>query len=414
MELCPQQLVDMAIEVPNFTGISPGGARPWWRRLLGGEYLGLCLLVAVTLALHFAIINSPPEPLFDEIHYVPDARSIIAGNGTLRPEHPPLAKLFIVSGMRLFGDNPLGWRFFSVIFGTISLILFYFICRRLAMSPRASLLATFLLALDDMTFVQASVAMLDVYSLTFMLAAFLLYLKGGYIASGVSVALSALAKLFGVLAFIAIGLHWVFTGRPRPQWFLASLVLSGVFFFLFMIMFDFFVWGKVLNPLNQVSYMLSAGSSLTFHTVTHEAASRPWTWVLYPLIMAYWYVPHYMVAISFTIWALLIPAAVYMFFKARRGDNASIFGLAWFAGTYLVWIPLSFITDRISFLYYFYPTVGAICVGLGLGLSQLMDFIKSSPLPRRRRLGGLVPTYLALHVVVFLILAPLTSWVRFF
>jgi len=42
--------------------------------------------------------------MFDEQHYVPDARSILAGNGTQRLEHPPLAKLFIAAGIAIFGD----------------------------------------------------------------------------------------------------------------------------------------------------------------------------------------------------------------------------------------------------------------------------------------------------------------------
>ena len=35
--------------------------------------------------------------------------------------------------MLIFGDNPLGWRFFSVILGAISIVLFYLICRNLSM-----------------------------------------------------------------------------------------------------------------------------------------------------------------------------------------------------------------------------------------------------------------------------------------
>ena len=147
-------------------------------RLGKWEYIWLCLLVLAILAMHFSVITQPAEPIFDEQHYVPDAISILQGDGTLRPEHPSLGKLFIVLGISLFGDNPLGWRFFSILFGTICIVLFYLVCRQLAMSQRASLLATFLLALDNLSFVQASVAMLDVYSLAFMLGCFYLYLKG--------------------------------------------------------------------------------------------------------------------------------------------------------------------------------------------------------------------------------------------
>ena len=87
-------------------------ARPkqWLHWLLRWQYLGLCLLVLITLILHFSIIMQPNELVFDEQYYVADAKSIIEGEGTLRPEHPPLGKLFVVSGIRLFGDRRLSPR----------------------------------------------------------------------------------------------------------------------------------------------------------------------------------------------------------------------------------------------------------------------------------------------------------------
>ncbi|MFC2060179.1 glycosyltransferase family 39 protein [Chloroflexota bacterium] len=373
------------------------------------QHLGLCLLVLITLTLHFSIVMQPDELVFDEHHYVTDARSIIAGEGTLNPEHPPLGKLSIVSGILLFGDNPLGWRFFSVLFGTIGIVLFYFICCRLGMPGEASLLATFLFALENLNFVHASVAMLDVSSVTLMLCAFLLYLHGGYLKSGICVGLSALAKLTGVLAFPAIFFHWLLTGRRQRQRFLLSVLVALVSFFLLMLLLDFVVSGQLLSPIYRIRDMLTAGGSLTFASAFQETASRPWEWLLSPEIMFCWYDPQYVVAISFTIWALIIPAVLYMLFRAIRGNGASLFGLSWFAGTYLSWIFISLITDRVSFLYYFYPTVGAICIGLGLGLSQLLKLWQGK---RRSKLGWtallFVSGYLALHVAVFGILSPVS------
>ena len=94
-------------------------------RLGKWEYIWLCLLVLVVLVMHFSIITQPAEPIFDEQHYVTDARSILQGHGTLHPEHPPLGKLLIAFGIVIFGDNPFGWRFFSSVFGTIGIVVFY-------------------------------------------------------------------------------------------------------------------------------------------------------------------------------------------------------------------------------------------------------------------------------------------------
>ena len=395
MELPRQYLVDMEI------------AKQLLSRLGKWEYLGLCLLVLVILAMHFSIIMQPDEVVFDEKYYVDDARSILQGDETLRPEHPPLGKLFIVFGMFLFGDNPLGWRFFSVLFGAIGIVLFYLVCRHLAMPKEASLLATFLLALDNLSFVQASVAMLDVYSLTFMLASFWLYLRGRYLFSGLSVGLSALAKLSGVLALPAILLHWLLTKRAHPARFVASILVAYASFLLLMPLFDFVIFRQLLNPIHRLYTILSLSGSLTFTTAAHVSASRPWDWVLRPEIMAYWYEPQYIGAISFTIWALIIPSVLYMGFRAAKGNTAGLFGISWFASTYLLWIPVSIITNRISFIYYFYHTVGAICIGLGLGLSQLLTIWKTRKGGKLRWVAMLaVLCYLLLHVSVFVILSP--------
>lgn len=384
------------------------------RRILSGiyrwEYFWLCLLVEVTLILHIVVIANPPQLILDEMHYVTEAQNIIAEHETLRLEHPPLAKLFIVTGIKLFGDNPWGWRFFSVVFGTATIVLFYFLCRRLNLSRNSASLATFLLALENMTFVQASVAMLDVYCLTFMMASFLLYTSRRYAASGVAVGLSALAKLNGVLAAPAMFIHWLFRRPGRSWWFALTVVLAPVAFVGLMPLFDLAIvqnFSALVDPISRIKTMLSLSSSLTFATVTHPGLSRPWEWLIYYKPMGYWYNPHYIAAISPTIWALVIPTFAYMVYKAVKGNDVGLFGVGWFASTYLVWIPLSLITDRVSYIYYFYPTIGAVCLGLGLGLSQLLDFYqKRRPGKLKRTILALVIFYLVAHLACFVGLSP--------
>ena len=313
-----------------------------WQRILHWEYLGLLIIVAVTLAFHFVAIERPPTIVWDEIWYVGDARSIISGTGDLRPEHPPLAKLFIVAGdyifngftapekdtgaktrqvigsdsandtvidvsdasefsvgttiridaeqmdiksidtalnqitvkrgaggttvashaeqqtIYVFDDNAFGWRFFSVIFGAIGIVLFYFICRKLKFSWKATMLATFLFATDDMTFLHSGLALLDVYMVTFMLAAVLLYLDERYLLSGIFIALSAECKLAGGLIIIAIFLHWVIYRRDKWKWFAGSLVVAAFSFVFFLVFFDFFIKGNFENPLTRINALLRA------------------------------------------------------------------------------------------------------------------------------------------------------------
>jgi len=85
----------------------------------------------------------------------------------------------------VFTDNAFDWRFFSIIIGTMGIIVFYFICRKLGFAVNTATIATFLFALDDMVFVHSGLALIDIYMLTFMLAAVLFYLDERYILSGI-------------------------------------------------------------------------------------------------------------------------------------------------------------------------------------------------------------------------------------
>jgi predicted membrane-bound dolichyl-phosphate-mannose-protein mannosyltransferase len=358
----------------------------------------------------------PNEPLFDEQYYVTDARHILQGEGTWHIEHPPLGKLFIAFGMFLLGDNPFGWRFFSVLFGAICIIIFYLICRQLTMSKKSSFLATFILSLENLSFIQASVAMLDVYSVAFMLGSFWLYLRGRYLISGLSIGLSALAKLSGALALPVILLHWFLSKRVRPMKFLSSMLLAPVSFLVMMPLLELIIWRNAswhpsFNPIVQTGTMLRISSLSTFAQHPSEMLSRPWDWIIHPEILTYWIDPHYIGMISPSIWALIIPVVLYITFRAIKGSSIAVFSISWFTSTYLIWIPASLITDRISYIFYFYPTIGAICIGLALGLSQLSEIGRTEQTNRFKKIARLaIPVYLLLHLAAFVILTPVPYW----
>jgi predicted membrane-bound dolichyl-phosphate-mannose-protein mannosyltransferase len=349
-------------------------AKRLFSRFWKWEYAWLALIVLGTLVLHFIVVARPAEPLFDEQHYVPDARNIIDVHRTARTEHPPLAKLLMVSGILIFGDNPYGWRIPSIIFGTLGLIFFFLLCRRLDMSRRAANLGTFILATENLYFVHSGIAMLDIFVVSFMLFAFWLYARRSYPVSAVGIALSTLAKFTGVFAMITICIHWLIGRRDKPIQFVASLILAGLSFMLLLAAFDAAIYLRLIDFVTSLRYGLAQTASLTFVTAKHVSMSRPWEWVLNLEIMPYWYGTHYLGLVSFTVWALIIPAVAYMTFRAFKRDRAGLFGVAWFIGTYLVWIPLSLATNRISFIYYFLPTVPAICLGLGMAFDWLIGF----------------------------------------
>jgi dolichyl-phosphate-mannose--protein O-mannosyl transferase len=157
--------------------------------------------------------------------------------------------------------------------------------------------------------------------------------------------------------------------------------------------------------------MLSLTGSLTFANVSHPFAIPPWQWILSYKPMAYWYTPHYYGAISFTIWAFTIPTFIYMIWRAIKKSNAALFGVAWYTSIYLFWIPATIITDRVTYPFYYYPAIGATCLGLGMALNQALDYFHNGRITwLRRTLLVLFIVFLVAHLVSFIVLSPVVPY----
>lgn len=127
--------------------------------------LGFALLVGANLAI-------PTAPYFDEIHYLPAARELLAMGAFTNREHPMLGKELLAIGIAVFGDNSLGWRFPSLVAGTIAL---YAAMRALwfaTLSRFATIAYGLLLASGFFLFVHARIAMLDGFMIAFLCLAY--------------------------------------------------------------------------------------------------------------------------------------------------------------------------------------------------------------------------------------------------
>jgi dolichyl-phosphate-mannose-protein mannosyltransferase len=391
------------------------------QRFVKWEYFWLCLILIATLAMHFSVVGNIKAPILDELYYVGDypdnysdlkfgdAYNILSLHNDARPEHPPLSKLFIAAGVKLLGDNQWGWRVPSIIMSSVGILLFFFICRRLLMSRLAVNLATFFLGFENMSFMFGGVAMLDVFFVTLMLAFFCLYLYRQYILSGIFIGLSAAAKLVGVMGAPTLAIHWFFTHQKHSRWFVATIIAAPIAFVGSVALFDFIITHHIANPLIHIKDMMTLSSSLTFYNVNHPNLARPWEWVLNYRPMAFLYGPFpqpnwvggYTAAVSLAIWPLIIPLVLYMTWRAIKGSDAGLFGVAWFIGTFVLWIPLSIATNRVSFVYYFYPTMGVFCIGLGMALSELINWVAL-----KRKLIK-VPIWAGISIIILVHLATL-------
>jgi dolichyl-phosphate-mannose--protein O-mannosyl transferase len=115
-------------------------------------------------------LTIPSHLYFDEIHYVPAARKLLA----LVPanqEHPMLAKEIIAAGIALLGDNPWGWRFFSLIAGAITLLAFMRAMWFTTLSRFATIAGGLLVSSGFALYIQSRIAMLDIFMAAFLMLA---------------------------------------------------------------------------------------------------------------------------------------------------------------------------------------------------------------------------------------------------
>ena len=102
----------------------------------------------------------------------------VTSSPMLNPMHPPLAKQLIALSIRGFGDGPLGWRYPGVLFGALAIVAVYFCGLALFASQGPAVAAALLAFFNQMLFVQARIAMLDIFALTFGLFGIAAFLYG--------------------------------------------------------------------------------------------------------------------------------------------------------------------------------------------------------------------------------------------
>jgi dolichyl-phosphate-mannose--protein O-mannosyl transferase len=131
--------------------------------------------------------------VFDETYYAHDSWSLLHHgvetnglmNGNTFVVHPPLGKWMMAIGEALFDHgksvtfhgtvypaSPLSFRFMGALLGTLAILMTARIARRMFRSTALGVIAGVLLATDALEFVQSRTAMLDIYLMFWVIAAF--------------------------------------------------------------------------------------------------------------------------------------------------------------------------------------------------------------------------------------------------
>jgi len=394
---------DIVVQVPSLS--FPDRVAAWLR-----EHWQIVGLVLIFLSLQFYVLPMTQELVFDEKWWIPEAVRIVERAPLERVGYTSLGKLIIASGISIFGDNPWGWRTFSVLLGAASVVLVYLIARNLA-GKRTALLASLLLVTHNLFFALSGLGMLDTAFVAFMLLSFYLYLRHRYALSGLSLALSVLCKPAGILAVFVILGHWWLTRRKLGFRTVGLFSLTAIVsFFVLLPVTDFIAGGQWYNPLDRLMNMFML-QSLPIYSPDAEGTSHPWEWLIMPSGVLT--KTRYSLIVTPTIWLLTIPSLAYLFYRyfwTTKNRNTARFVLLWFASTYLLWIPITLISARPMYIHYFLPTVGATCIAIGYAVNRLWQ--RSERSSRRRVRWGfraLLLIYFVIHIAVFLTASPING-----
>lgn len=289
--------------------------------------------------------------------------------------------------MYLIGNNAYGWRIPSVIFGSVAVLVFYLLMKRIASYKMVPLVSTFLFSFDNLVFVHSRIATLDIFAVTFMLLGLYWYFSGHSFLSAVGMALSSLTKLTGLAGFLIIALVHTIRYATRSSkakssnelfsWFEKYVAVFAVSLVVLLTIMDW-LWVGYSGPLAAIAHvkdMLNYSANLTSQC-PNGIISCPWQWLLNQVRIGYLGVSvttgnvttntiDFAGAMNPAILYLTIPAMLYGGYSYyQKKSDLTLLMLIWFAVTYLPFYPAVIFGQRVTYLFYFLATVPAVCAAI--------------------------------------------------
>ena len=333
----------------------------------------LALLIAAFAQMLFAWrLTVPGTLVFDEIHYVPAARTLWALSGQANTEHPLLGKLLIGLGIAIFGDNPLGWRALSTVAATAVVAGVFALLWLGTHRLRTAAVGSAVVLLNFTVFVQARIAMLDGFMAAFVVwgAVCLLWAMRGraawgrWTAGAVLLGLATACKwaaaphvAFAGLAFLLLRRPGRWDGLP-PFRALAMLGLGSVAAYALTFLPTFFYASEPLTWRTLIPFQWEMYQRQAQVLPPHTYQSDWWTWPLD--LRPVWYLYEVvdgaqrgilLLGNPAVMWGGLVAVAacVWGWIRTRDVRLGTAAGL-WLASV-LVWAA---IPKSLGFFYYYY------------------------------------------------------------
>ncbi|MDE3269641.1 MAG: glycosyltransferase family 39 protein [Pseudomonadota bacterium] len=163
--------------------------------------LRLYLLFFVLSQILYQIgLTSTTMHVFDESHYI-SAAQVLLDEGRIKiTEHPPLGVQIIATGIKLFGDNPFGWRAASALFGSLLIVALMMLCFACGLRPAQVIYIATLSLCSAFIYIHARIAMLDIFMATLIVFAIAVFVT----------ALTAADKSTKILLLVLSAMLWGF------------------------------------------------------------------------------------------------------------------------------------------------------------------------------------------------------------
>jgi dolichyl-phosphate-mannose-protein mannosyltransferase len=358
----------------------------------------------IFIAAHAALLvrlSTPEKFVFDEVHYVPAARQMLLPAqppSQLNPMHPPLAKQLIALSIRSFGDNAFGWRYASTVFGALAVMAIYLCGLALFAAQGPAIAAAGIALLNQMLFVAARVAMLDVFAAGFSLLAIAAFMHSFrrqrpqllFAIAGICFGLATACKwsaaypwatALAIVGIIRMLQHWQ-TSFADPDedddWYSPELwpELPAVQIFLCLGAVPVLCYIATFVPLEGWSPIatLEAQRRIFADSATTEIAAHTYmsAWLSWPfLVRPVWFLfdrtdDQHIAAVvllgnPLVLWPGLLALLVCIYDFIARRHRAAFLISAFYFGCYLPWALLP---RALSFLYYYLPSAMLLSLAL--------------------------------------------------
>lgn len=354
------------------------------------------------------------QTFFDEVYHARTAFEYIKGGISYENTHPPLGKILISLGIRMFGMNPFGWRIVVELFGIIMIPVMYIFAKRLLKSFEAATLTTLLLTMDFMHFTLSKIATLDIIIGFFILLMyFFMYwycqidlvkepLRKSFLPlglCGMTMGLGIATKWTGVYAGAGLAIlffvhiyRFYIKSREAHKAYLEKIIKTFGFCVIFFVVIPVIIYclsyipfvgyreynGLLDKVFDNMKTMFDYHSKLTA-THPYESWWYEWPWIKRPLFQAVTHRPDGKgSAISCfgnpLVWwpgmlAILYSFKCWLWDKDRKAGFLCISYAAQM-------IPWMFVT-RNTFIYHYFPASLFMILMIGYCLYQIMMTCKN-------------------------------------